>query len=342
MLLAQLIADTNLNSAFAWLCRQRVHFPANADIWHLRAHQATRLPAMQAKLADNQYNLTPLELMTKRDGTRIALWSSEDALVLKMLTQVLQPLLPCHRLCVHSKGHGGSKRSIQVTHDRINSGRFVFVLRTDIKGYYAQINKHQLLAQLAAIIPCKVIINLLSQYLFYSVEEGGNFHTPDKGISRGCALSPLMASFQLYCMDAYFAKQKQLRYQRYMDDFLILCQSHNQLRQAVRQLNQFFTYFGFKQHPDKTFIGKIAKGFDWLGFQFNQTGVISVSARTLDHYVIKLHQLYEQARGRISATHEEIHARVVAYGIRWRRWSTSGLHPNIVKRLANSVDYASP
>jgi len=82
------------------------------------------------------------------------------------------------------------------------------VLRTDIKGYYANINKHQLLEQLAAHIHCPIILNLLSQHLFYSVENGGNFHTPTKGISRGCALSPLIAGFQLYCIDPYFSQQK--------------------------------------------------------------------------------------------------------------------------------------
>ena len=35
------------------------------------------------------------------------------------------------------------------------------------------------------------------------------------------------------------------------------------LRLAVKQLNSFFTEFGFVQYPDKNFIGKIEKGFDW-------------------------------------------------------------------------------
>ncbi|MFT5297205.1 MAG: RNA-directed DNA polymerase, partial [Colwellia sp.] len=25
-----------LDTAYAWLCKQRANFPANADIWHLR------------------------------------------------------------------------------------------------------------------------------------------------------------------------------------------------------------------------------------------------------------------------------------------------------------------
>ncbi|WP_318422369.1 RNA-dependent RNA polymerase family protein [Photobacterium leiognathi] len=83
---------------------------------------------------------------------------------------------------------------------------------------------------------------------------------------------------------------------RYMDDFIILTTSRWQLRRAVKKLNQFFEKFSFTQHPDKTFIGKIAKGLDWLGFWFNQNGCVSISPRALANHVTKLHRLYEQVR----------------------------------------------
>jgi len=81
-----------------------------------------------------------------------------------------------------------------------------------------------------------------------------------------------------------------------MDDFLILCKTRHHCKRAVKTLNQFFNHFGFKQHPDKTFIGRISKSFDWLGYQFNKQGVISVSPRSLENFHKKLCQLYEQAR----------------------------------------------
>ena len=189
----------------------------------------------------------------------------------------------------------GCKRSVALVHQWIDSSQFPFVCRTDIKGYYANIDKLQLLDQLAVYVKCPIILNLLGQYLTYSVEKGGVFHTPAKGISRGCALSPLMAGFQLFCMDEWFSKQPHLRYVRYMDDFLILAKTRWHLRNAVATLNGFFDSFGFIQHPDKTFIGRIDKGFDWMGYQFDGSGVIAASPRTLEKHRIKLCQLYEQA-----------------------------------------------
>ncbi len=38
----------------------------------------------------------------------------------------------------------------------------------------------------------------------------------------------------------------------------------------------------YKQHPDKTFIGKISKGFDFLGDHFNNHG-LSLAKKGYDY-----------------------------------------------------------
>ncbi len=45
-----------------------------------------------------------------------------------------------------------------------------------------------------------------------------------------------------------------------MDDFIILARTRWQLRAAVVALNRCFDHFGFEQHPDKTFIGRVERG----------------------------------------------------------------------------------
>ncbi len=174
------------------------------------------------------------------------------------------------------------------------------------------------------------MMNLLAQYLFYTVEDGGTFFTPDKGICRGCALSPLMAGFQLYQLDVALSSNKNVRYVRYMDDFIILAKTRWHLRLAVKQLNGFFAEFGFVQHPDKTFIGKIEKGFDWLGYQMAITGVVAAAPRCIANRDQKIRQLYEQARRR-KISLPVIQKRVDEYLVRWVNWFFAGLD-----RLLNS------
>jgi hypothetical protein len=48
-----------------------------------------------------------------------------------------------------------------------------------------------------------------------------------------------------------------------------------------------------EKHPDKTFIGLIAKGFDFLGYSF-EPKLLSISSNTLSKYFVRKTQLYEQ------------------------------------------------
>jgi RNA-directed DNA polymerase len=66
--------------------------------------------------------------------------------------------------------------------------------------------------------------------------------------------------------------QTDLFYVRYMDDVIVLAPTHRTLRQAVRVLNRVLGSLGLDKHPDKTFIGKIARGFDFLGYHLTPAG----------------------------------------------------------------------
>jgi len=292
--LCELIADATIEQAYQWLCKKRAHYPANADIWDLRHHWHRVRKDVINQLVTNTYRFRPLQIIKKRDGNTLALWGAQDALVIKMLAITLEATLPMHRRCEHIKGNGGGKAAaLRAEREIVNNNRH-YVCRTDIKGYYASIDKSILLNQLNAFVHCPILHDLLYQFLHYTVEDGGTFHTPVKGISRGSSLSPLLGAFHLYVVDAYFAEQPNLYYSRYMDDFLIITTTRWHLRKAIKKLNQFFNQFSFVQHPDKTVIGKIDNGFDWMGFQFSRQGIVAIAPRSMDKLIIKLAQLYEQ------------------------------------------------
>lgn len=111
-----------------------------------------------------------------------------------------------------------------------------------------------------------------------------------RGISRGCPLSPLIGAFFLSRLDAQF-RQDGLFYVRYMDDILILAPTRWKLRRAVKTLNETFMALKLEKHPDKTFIGKIEKGFDFLGYHFHPDG-LRPATRTCLNYRARLARLY--------------------------------------------------
>ena len=233
-----------------------------------------------------------MQKVTKSSGEVIHLWTSTDSVVLKLLSMVLSRYLPSSKLCTHLKGHGGSKHTVTEIQRNLKGNTFVF--RTDVKSYYKSINHEILLDKLSVYIKDKMVMNLLSQYLKRSIESGGLFKDIKQGISSGCPLSPLISSFCLYELDKEM-EDKPVFYRRYMDDIIVLSPSRWKLRKAIKTVNQHFEKLKLKQHPDKTTIGRIKNGFDFLGYQFGEEK-ITVSKRTLKNHIRRITQLYEPSK----------------------------------------------
>ncbi|QDO84043.1 hypothetical protein FM037_13345 [Shewanella psychropiezotolerans] len=77
------------------------------------------------------------------------------------------------------------------------------------------------------------------------------------------------------------------------------------------------------QHSGKTFIGKTAKGFDWLGLQYNSNGHVGLGKRALTNFATKLRKLYEQAQTK-PALQTGLAERVTHYV---RNWCCAGESP---------------
>lgn len=325
-------AGARMTQAWQWLCEQRAAAPEGAEVWDLRFRQdndAAWLRELTSRVLRGGYRLSPMQLYGTGPDRR-AVWGAQDALVLKWVALSLQPLLPLHPACEHVKGHGGGKPSVTtlsalLMQKKTDGRAYPWVCRTDIRGYDRNISKQTLSAQVRRHVTCPVLRDLVDQYLHYTVEDGGTFHTPDKGISRGCPLSPLMGALHLTDMDAHFAGQKTIHYARYMDDIIILAKSRWQLRKYTRQLKQWFSEYGFEAQPDKTFTGRTEKGFDWMGAWLTHEGVTDIAPRAKANHREKVRRLYERlARVPLWARKREaqrIHAKVSTYRKRWTIWA---------------------
>ena len=75
--------------------------------------------------------------------------------------------------------------------------------------------------------------------------------------------------------------------------------------------------WGYRQHHDKTFIGKTKKGFDWMGIQFNRSGIGGVAPRLMANHRQRLRWFYEHT---LRYGKEKTRARVVEYVRKWKIW----------------------
>jgi hypothetical protein len=88
-------------------------------------------------------------------------------------------------------------------------------------------------------------------------------------------------------------KREGLPYVRYMDDWVILAKTRWALRRVVQQVNTILDNLKLEKHPDKTFIGRIDRGFDFLGYRFVPEG-LRLAAQTKQRFVERATRLYEQ------------------------------------------------
>ena len=102
-----------------------------------------------------------------------------------------------------------------------------------------------------------------------------------------------------------------------MDDILVLAPTRWKLRAAVKVVNQVLASLKLNKHPDKTFIGRIEKGFDWLGYHLSPAG-LRLATTTIHTFAARLTRLYEQESGTPDGV-----ARLGQYVRRWVGWATA-------------------
>jgi RNA-directed DNA polymerase len=314
------LALSQLDDAYRWLCQQRKHFPPNADVWHFRRQYSAIKSDLLEQINSGRYQFSPQQKIIKANGKIIHLWGSQDVVVMKLIANRLTASLPLSSRCTHIKGHGGLKQTIVEVQN--SQSDYQYVCKTDVKGFYASINQYLLMDMINDTVPDADLRHYLYQIMHRCVEYGGHYRDINQGISRGCPLSPILGALYLKALDDHFA-DKNLYYVRYMDDILILTKTRWQNRKAVKQLNQIINQLKVEKHPDKTYIGKIEHGFDFLGYHFNGSQ-LTVAEKTVEKHVLRYRQLYEQLRMK-KTTSIEMASVLGLYVKRWQRWVAAGL-----------------
>ena len=112
-----------------------------------------------------------------------------------------------------------------------------------------------------------------------------------------------------------------------MDDWVILSPSRWKLRKAIAIVNQLLEKLKVKQHPHKTFIGRIRRGFDFLGYRFSPSG-LGIAQPTVTRFLERARRLYEQGADAI---------RIDEYVRRWWKWVRGGIDSALAESVGSFV-----
>jgi len=152
-----------------------------------------------------------------------------------------------------------------------NNAKTCWVLKCDIRKFFANIDQEILISMLKEYIPDKNIIKLLENVI-------GSFTSPcpllikerrrtSIGLPLGNLTSQLFVNIYMNKFDQFVRHQLKTKYYiRYADDFVIFSDDKDYLEKQIFKISQFLeNRLKLKLHPDKIFIKTVSSGVDFLG-----------------------------------------------------------------------------
>ena len=234
---------------------------------------------LQEELESRTYKPKPLvEFIIKDPKTRkISKSAFRDRVVHHALVRVIEPIFDktfIYDSCANRIGKGNlfaverfKQFVIRVSRNGKINGWFNdnqvkgYCFKADIKHYFDEVDHEVLIRIIQRKIKDEQVIWLIKQILVNGFIE--------KGMPLGNLTSQFFANVYLNELD-YFVKHnlKSKYYIRYVDDFVILHSSKEQLKTWTQEINDFLRgELKLKLHPEKSRILSLSRGIDFVGFR---------------------------------------------------------------------------
>lgn len=144
-----------------------------------------------------------------------------------------------------------------------NHTRTCWVLKCDIRKFFASIDQQILKEILDGYIPDERTMRLLGRVID-SFDSG----VPGKGLPLGNLTSQLLVNVYMNELDQFVKHRlKAKHYIRYADDFVIMSEDRNWLLSILPQMRTFLReHLALELHPQKVSIETVASGVDFLGW----------------------------------------------------------------------------
>ena len=220
------------------------------------------------------------------DKRPLGIPSYEDKLVQSNLAEILnaiyeQDFLECS---FGFRPNRGCHDAIKLLDKIVNKRIINYVVDTDIKGFFDNVDHEWMMKFLEHRIEDKNLLRLISRFLKAGIVEDGIKYDTPKGTPQGGVCSPILANIYLhYVLDLWFDKivRKHCKGRAYMvryaDDSVFCFQYEEDAKRFFEVFIQRLKKFNLEVAEEKTKIIKLNKGnddnvdkdgnsFDFLGF----------------------------------------------------------------------------
>lgn len=214
-----------------------------------------------------------------------------DRVAQEVLRRLLNPIFEA-KFHDHSYGFRPGRSCHQAVEQVMEIGRqgYRYVLDADISGFFDNLSHSAIMRELSNEVADGNILRLVEKFLRAGVMEGGKLRPTRVGTPQGGVISPLLANMALNVLD-WHLHEHGFRFVRYADDFVVLCQSKGQAKEALTRVKQLLAdRLGLSLSPEKTKIARFHEGFTFLGFDI-KSRFVRMRTKSVENFKTKVRQI---------------------------------------------------